>query len=272
MQTIPCQPLLPADLHRQSCLVRGQACRIALRGLPADVDPGPDELHILSLLAAALSREEERDSAARALQQQLEEKDLLLRETHHRIKNNIAQIAGLLHLQSEQTGSPEAVDALMEARSRVNRMQGLYEKMLQSCDYREIEAGSYLQELVDSVTALFPGDTPVSVVKEITPFTLASKAVFPLGIIVNELLTNTLKYAFKGRAAGQVRITAGLQEGQVRVRGEDDGNGLPEGFEPASATGFGMTLVHMLCRQLGATLVFATEAGAGTRVSLAFPV
>lgn len=233
-----------------------------------DVDPTPDDLHILTLIASALSGEEARELAALALQQQVEEKDLLLRETHHRIKNNIAQIAGLLHLQSEQTANPEAITALLEARSRVNRMQGLYERMLRTGDYQELDGGSYLRELVDSVTALFTGDTPVRVEKEITAFPLGTKTVFPLGIIVNELLTNSLKYAFIGRGEGWVRITAGMREGRVTVCVEDNGIGLPEDYAIDAASGFGMTLVRLLCRQIGAAITI--DGSAGTKITLTF--
>ena len=128
-----------------------------------------------------------RMESEKIIQRQLQEKELLIRETHHRIKNNIASIYGLLHLQAEQIENEEARSIVNEAVSRVMSMKDLYEKMLSSDDVRVVSAAPYINDLIDSIMPLFSHQTDVTVYKRIADFTLDSDTLFLLGIIVNEV-------------------------------------------------------------------------------------
>lgn len=205
------------------------------------------------------------------LRRGLEEKDLLLRETHHRIKNNLASIASLLSLQSGYVESPEVHSALNEALGRVRSMQALYTKMLSAGqDVRAVSVPGYLADIADSVTGLFPSTAEVSVEKRLAPLSLDAKKLLPLGIILNELLTNAMKYAFQGRKTGRIEISLELREGRAVFSVGDDGTGLPPDLDPAVSPGFGLTLVRIISEQLGGSARF--ETGVGTRVTVEFPV
>ncbi len=213
--------------------------------------------------------EAEREAALEAVQLQLREKDLLLRETHHRIKNNIASIQSLLALQARAVTNPEALRILQDAAARVSGMRVLYDRMLMADQYREADLDAYLGGLVDSVVSLLAGEVRVEVQKNIGKIVLGSRELFPLGLIVNEIVTNMIKHAFAGRACGTVRIDAERNGAVVRLVLADNGKGLPEGFSIDAPKGFGLTLVQMLCAQLGAGLTVDSN-GDGTRWSIVF--
>jgi PAS domain S-box-containing protein len=211
-----------------------------------------------------------RMESEKTINRQLQEKELLIRETHHRIKNNIASIYGLLHLQAETVENEEARSILNEAVGRVNSMRDLYDKMLSSEDIRIVSVAPYLNDLIYSSIPLFSYQTAVTVEKNLTDFTMDSDKLFLLGIIVNELLTNAMKYAFPGRDTGIIRVGCEKRENHVSLVVQDDGAGLPEGFEIEQSTGLGMNLVHMLSRQLDGTVRF--ENANGAKVTLEFAV
>ena len=207
---------------------------------------------------------------------QLEENKILLKEAHHRIKNNIASIEALLLMQLDSVGNPEAVSALQDAVSRVGSMRVLYENLLIHGDHEELEVRPYVESLADAVVSLLAGTRAITVEKRIAEFELDSKTLFPLGIIINELLTNIMKYAFQGRDSGAISLeltrlpgTTPDRQEAVRLVIQDNGVGLPEGFNMDTAKGFGLMLVRMLCQQLGGT--FTTGSGQGTRSILTFP-
>jgi len=202
------------------------------------------------------------------LRGQLKEIEALLRESHHRIKNNIASIMGLLGLQAGAASNPEVQSALREAAGRAASIRDLYEKMLISGEYREIMTAAYLGGLADSITALFAGPVRITLERALEDFPLNSKQLFSMGIILNELLTNALKHAFTGRKTGMVRVASARKNGRIILSIHDDGNGLPAGFDADTEKGFGLTLVRMLCRQMGGS--FTVKAGAGTTCTLEF--
>ncbi len=218
------------------------------------------------LIGGCLGRME----SEKAIQRQLRQKELLIRESHHRIKNNLASIAGLLNLQRSATTSSEARTVLTQAAGHVMSMKKLYDKMLASDDVRVVSSAPYLNDLVDSIIPLFSHHTAVTVEKRIIDFTLDSNRLFLLGIIVNELITNSMKYAFVGREAGTIRVDCQQTEDRVLLVVQDDGIGLPEGFHVEPAIGLGSSLVMMLGEQMGGSVAFENEDG--TRVTVEFVV
>jgi len=210
----------------------------------------------------------ERKRAEEEIKRQLTEKSVLLKEVHHRIKNNIAAIASLLSLQMRSITNPEAVAVLKEAVGRVRSMGILYEKLVPSESYKNISVKNYVESLVASVVSLFPDQSKVDLNLQISDFCLDSKQLFPLGIIVNELLTNVMKYAFTGREKGTIRISVTLAGGQVTLILQDNGIGLPDGFDLEKSKGFGLMLVRMLCEQLEGR--FSLEKNEGTRCVVVF--
>ena len=144
----------------------------------------------------------------------------------------------------------------------------LYYKLYQSNDFSEISAKDYLSSLVDQILQNFPNRSSVGIVADIAEFSIDSSKLQPLGLIINELLTNIMKYAFKGRSEGQIRISALLKGQRVALRIQDDGVGLPESIDFKNSTGFGLMLVESLTDQLRGDIKI--ERGGGTTILLEF--
>ena len=211
-----------------------------------------------------------RKRAEEEIKRQLAEKEILLKEVHHRIKNNIASIGGLLSLHVQSATNPEAIAVLQEAIGRVNSMRILYDKLLLSEGYKDVSVKNYVESLVDSVISLFPDMAKIALDKQINDFHLDSKQLFPLGIIINELLTNIMKYAFVNRDAGLVKISLTNVDNRVTLTIQDNGIGLPAGFDINEPEGFGLKLVKMLSQQLGGS--FSIKKHAGTRCKIEFNI
>ena len=197
----------------------------------------------------------ERHLAESRIRSLLEEKEILLREVHHRIKNNMNNIMALLSLQSIALNDPSAVSVLEDARGRVQSMMVLYDKLYRSTDFRVISAKQYLTSLIDEILRNFPSRQPVSVEARIDDIILEPEIMSPLGMILNELITNTLKHAFVGKedeAAIRVRLSARDKHATLIV--EDNGVGLPESIDIEDPPGFGLQLVSLLTKQLEGTI------------------
>ena len=198
----------------------------------------------------------------------LSEKETLLKEVHHRIKNNMGTIRSLLQLQASSLSEPSAILALEDAGNRVQSMMVLYDSLYQSASFNELPVLRYFPDLVDRIVANFPTNGRVRVEKEFDDFILDAKRLQVLGIVVNELLTNCMKYSFEGRAEGLIRVSARLAGNRVSFEVRDDGVGLPESIDFDNTTGFGLNLVRLLTRQLEGSL--RLERGGGTRIILEF--
>ena len=212
----------------------------------------------------------ERKQAEAEIKRQLAEKEILLREVHHRIKNNIATIGGLISMRLQSVSNPEAVAVLQDAIGRVDSMSILYDKLLLSEGYKDIPVKTYVGSLATAVVALYPEQAKVKLEMRSADFQLDSKRLFPLGLIINELLTNTMKYAFINRKTGWIEITLTRVERHVTLTIEDNGIGLPAGFDINQTKGFGLMLVKMLSQQLGGS--FSMETRKGTRCTIEFDI
>jgi len=198
------------------------------------------------------------------------EKEIILKETHHRIKNNIASIGSLLSLQIRLTNNTEAKSILQNATGRIESMQIIYEKLLLTNKYTNISVKEYLFSLIDEIMNLFPNKEKPEINKKIDDFFLDTKYLIPLGIIINELLTNIMKYAFTKQTSRLVEIRVTETKGKVSLIIQDNGKGLPDGFDLTDSDGFGLTLIKMLSQQLYGT--FAFENDNGTKSTLEFVI
>ena len=199
----------------------------------------------------------------------LSEKEVILKEVHHRIKNNMSTVSGLLSLQAATLQEPGVVNALEDAKGRVLSMMVLYDKLYLSGGHQAVDLSTYLPGLVDQVLGQFPNLISVGWETRAEAVVVDANVASSLGILVNELLTNTMKYAFVGRHRGMVWVTARQQDLRISVVVQDDGVGLPPGFDLTHSTGFGFTLVTMMTKQLKGTLSVSTDGGA--RFALEFP-
>jgi two-component sensor histidine kinase len=189
----------------------------------------------------------------------LHEKELLLREVHHRIKNNMLTITSLLFLQTESLKDPAAISALNDAISRIQSMVLLYDKLYRSSDFNELSVLDYLSPLVDEIINNFPNYHIVTIEKVIENFLLPTSMLFPIGIMINELLTNAMKYAFVGRNKGLLTVSAAKVENRISFSIKDDGVGITDTEE--TSNGFGLQLVNMLVKQIRGKVSIKNENG-----------
>lgn len=211
---------------------------------------------------------DERKRARDKIDSLLAEKELILKEVHHRIKNNMNTVSSLLSLQADAVKDDSAALALQDASNRIKTMSILYDKLYRSLDYTELSLKNYLTTLIEEVIANFPNGRMVSVELDIEDFILDAKRLQLLGIIINELLTNVMKYAFKGGKKGMIRVSASRSGGRVAISVKDDGIGIPESVGFDRSTGFGLQLVDALALQLGGAP--RIERGNGTKVIIEF--
>ncbi len=196
------------------------------------------------------------------IERSLKEKEALLQEIHHRVKNNLQVVSSLLHLQAEKFGDPEVVKAMEEGQGRVQSMALIHERLYQTQDLSAIDFQDYLVEMVGDIAMTF-GENANAVAIKVD----AGKAQFgvdfavPLGLIVHELVTNAFKYAFP-QGGGEIEISlrkAADKRWELSV--QDNGIGLPEGTNHQTATTLGLRLVSMLCQQLEGNYQFQNRDG-----------
>ena len=199
---------------------------------------------------------------------QLAEKEMLLKEVHHRIKNNIASIEGLLAMQADETEIDEVKTALKSSISRVQGIRVLYEKLLLGKDYQDVSIKNYTETLIDSIVAVFPENNNITIEKRIEDFNLNSKMVVLIGIIINELMTNIFKYAFNERNDNHVFIELEKTETHITLVIKDNGVGIDERVNLNKSPGFGLTIVKMLAEQLNGTYTIERENGTKSTVKL----
>ena len=211
-----------------------------------------------------------RKRAQRHIASLLRDKQFLLKEVHHRIKNNMSTIQGLLRLQSQSLKSAEAIAALDDAVSRVKSMMFMYDRLYRSPDFKSVCATEYFPELIDQIVESFPRAVVVTTDKHIDDFCLDARYMQPLGMAVNELVTNIMKYAFLGRATGSIQFVAKQIDTRVTVEIQDDGVGMPEELDSQNTGGFGLVLIAAMVRQLNGAL--SMERLNGTKATIEFDV
>lgn len=214
----------------------------------------------------------EKKQAEEALRESLAEKIALLKEVHHRVKNNLQIVASLLSLQADRTVNPEAVAPLLDTRNRVGSMALLHEVLYRSESLARINLAAYVEELCLHLLRTFGRMTErVRVERQVVAVGLSLEQAVPCGLIINELVTNALKYGFPGEESGRVLVEVVLGDGQIVLEVSDNGVGLPQGFEPATASTLGLQLVSNLAGQLGGRLEWEKGAAGGALFRVRFP-
>jgi two-component sensor histidine kinase len=206
--------------------------------------------------------------AEHALRQRVADKEFLLREVHHRTKNNLTMLADVLFLQSEAVSSLEAKEALCEAYGRALAMAGLHDQLYQSMESGRIRLVEYLRKLVAGVEQLWPAgrfrlEAPNGEVH------LDPDRAIHAGLVVNELLTNAVKHAFPDGQSGEIGVRLRALADQLELEVWDTGKGLPAGLDLGGAKTLGLRMVHILARKLEADVEI--ERAGGTRVKLRLP-
>ena len=204
-------------------------------------------------------------------QNTLRDKQALLQEIHHRVKNNLQVISSLLQLQINSLNDPQATAILRESQLRVRSMALIHEKLYQSASLAQIDLQQYLKELAHLLLGAYERRaTPIALELDLAPATVSIDTAIPLGLIMNELVTNSLKFAFPGGRSGAVRVELKPEpDGEFLLRVSDNGTGFPPDFAPERCSSLGLRLVMMLTGQLEAQGTWEQPA-AGTSFALRF--
>ena len=215
---------------------------------------------------------DERMRAQEALRVSLNEKDALLKEVHHRVKNNMQVVSSLLNLQLDFLSDEQARPFILDTQSRIAAMALVHEKLYQSTDLARVDFADYLRELTENIVGTFSSAArDISFVLEAEDILLGIDSAVPCGLLVNELISNAYKH---GLSAGNGTVTVTLRRdpaGHIVLRVADTGRGLPPGLDLEKTESLGMQLVYILVRQLDGTMGVESAPGRGTCFTITLP-
>lgn len=216
----------------------------------------------------------QREQAQASLQASLQEKEILLKEIHHRVKNNLQVVSSLLMLQAETTSDHHAMKLLQESQERVNAIALVHEHLYQSSNLIRINFADYLQNLVQQIVSSYQS-VPHQLHLSLEPIALNLETALPCGLIINELVTNSLKHAFPKDQTGQLWVNFHRLGDSFVLIIRDDGVGLPPNFAPEKIPSLGLQLIRDLANQLRGRLEYTspysdTPANPGTRFKIVF--
>ncbi|WEJ59845.1 response regulator [Devosia sp. FJ2-5-3] len=209
--------------------------------------------------------------AEREVHEARERAEMLLGEVNHRVANSLAMVAALVGLQSNAVSDPEAKRALSETQARIHAIAGVHRHLYSAEDVHSVEISDYIKSLACELGTSMQSEGQTAELKvKVESFHLPTEKVAWLGVILTELVTNALKYAYAGRELGEVRVAMAQQDGMAKLLVEDDGvgwtgQGVPQG------TGLGSRIVKAMAHSLAADVSY-DQAGPGTRVTVTFPI
>jgi len=205
----------------------------------------------------------ERTAANQQLQEALAEREVLLKEIHHRVKNNLQIIASLLDLQTDAIIDDHTRGYFLESRNRIQAMAMIHEMLYQTNDLVVIDLARYLERLTSSLLPLYVSEGRISLLFELREVAIGLDEAIPCGLIVNELVSNCLKYAFPDGRQGTLKVGLNAaDDGMVTLTVEDDGVGLPQVLDFKEVETLGLQLVNLLVKQLWGTIELTGSPGA----------
>jgi two-component sensor histidine kinase len=231
-------------------------------------------LNILEDLATEKARLEETQQAVvrseQAIRVSLKEKDLLLGEIHHRVKNNLQIVQSLLDMQANTMTDAVAAGALRDSQNRIQSMALIHQTLYQSRDFAKVDFGQFLETLMLHLQQSY-GRRDIELHSQAASVRIAIDRAIPCGLVINELVTNALKHAFPGGRSGTISVEISLlNDSDLEVAVSDDGVGIPETLDILALSSLGMQLVNVLTEQLHARL--SIQRSAPTRIAFTFPI
>jgi two-component sensor histidine kinase/AmiR/NasT family two-component response regulator len=224
-----------------------------------------EELQLMNkILSEEISARKKSESLVRA---SLAEKEVMLKEIHHRVKNNLQVISSLLSLQSGYTEDAEATNLLRECQHRVRSMSMLHEKLYRSEDLSRIDMSEYAVTLISFLLRSYSIDGRVKPTYKIKNIHMGIDSAIPCGLIINELVSNALTHAFGQESGGELTVFMHRENDNIKLEVSDNGCGLPEDFNISESRTLGMTLVETLAQQLSGKVNFFNDNGATFQIT-----
>lgn len=199
----------------------------------------------------------------------LKEKETLLAEIHHRVKNNLAVVSSLMELQAMNSDNEELQGQLMSSVMRIKSMATIHEQLYQSNSFSKLQFSDGLKRLVNSVVDILQSDVEIMLTYDLDDVELSINQGIPCSLLVNEIITNILKHSYTGRKSGNINICLRDSGEAIHLEIEDDGNGLPDNFDELDTASMGIQLIDLLTQQLRGEKKFHSD-GTGTTFSLRF--
>lgn len=213
----------------------------------------------------------QRQMAEDKIKKSLNEKEILLREIHHRVKNNMQIIISLLNLQSNYLKDEKTKDVFKESQNRVKSMSMVHEMLYRSPDLDNIQLRDYMQKLINTlINSYRTSSKRIKLFTQIEDIQMGIDTAIPLGLIINELISNSLKHAFKEDREGELRITAESKGGDYLITVSDNGVGFPDDINFYSTKSLGLQLVNTLVDQITGEIKLETRKGKGTSFKIRF--
>lgn len=200
------------------------------------------------------------------------QKENLLKEIHHRVKNNFAILVSLINMQKEQSQTPELIRALTDLQLRIRTMALVHEMLYRSKDFEKISFSHYIRSLASVITGTF-NRREIQLVFDVDEITLDIEAAIPLGLIVNELLTNAYRHAFPGERSGMIQVSLKTMKTPTdfTLTITDDGIGMPQGFSLDKCKTMGIQIVQILVKQLEGVINLITPPGSAFSILFSKP-
>ena len=197
----------------------------------------------------------------------LKEKEVLLSEIHHRVKNNLAIISGLLQLESFRSEDEYTKDILQNSQLRIQSMATVHEMLYDSEDFNNLAFDNFVSNIVDAVRNVHQSIEDIAFDMDIEDVSLNVNQAIPCGLIINELITNAYKHAFDDGESGKINVSLTLKDGMLTLQVSDNGHGLPEDFSLSSASSMGFTLIKTLVQQLEADISLQSQNGTAVEIT-----
>lgn len=203
------------------------------------------------------------------IEQSLKEKEVLIKEIHHRVKNNLQIITSMLSLQISKEEGTSSEQILREAKQRIDSIALTHQMLYQKDNLSNILIGEYIQNLVRQIEASLPSSN----IRLITNIGVEKRKInidnaIPLGLLINELLTNAYKHAFRGRQSGEISVSLSENDGHCILSVRDNGVGLPDGYNSSEKKSMGMDLIFILADQLDSTLSIENQNGSNFTLTI----
>jgi two-component sensor histidine kinase len=227
---------------------------------------------IVFVIGWAVSLRQRVDSKTKEIQLSLKQKELLLKEIHHRVKNSLSIVSGLIEIQLSSTDNKEATDILQNSQTRIQSVAMIHEKLYKTDSLNDIELDVYIKDLVESIHFTFTEyRESVDLCFDLEPVSLDTSRAVHCGLLINELVVNAFKYAFSSDKQGTLSITLKKENGKITFGVADNGPGLPCESIDNGSDSLGTMLIDTFASHLKATKKVSERDGGGAVFEFTFP-